>query len=138
MKKLSECLFVFAIGAILYYAIEIIYRGYSHWSMFLLGGCGMLFIDIQGHACRWQEGLVIQVFRSSIFILCLEFMTGLIVNKWLSWQIWDYSDQPYTLWGQICLPFSLAFAGLSLLGILLCGSLSHLIYAGEKPGYRLF
>lgn len=98
----------------------------------------MLFIDIQGHACRWQEGLVIQVFRSSIFILCLEFMTGLIVNKWLSWQIWDYSDQPYTLWGQICLPFSLAFAGLSLLGILLCGSLSHLIYAGEKPGYRLF
>ena len=37
MKKLSEYLFMGALGGTLYYMIEIIFRGYSHWSMFFVG-----------------------------------------------------------------------------------------------------
>ena len=32
MKKLSEYLFMGALGGTLYYMIEIIFRGYSHWA----------------------------------------------------------------------------------------------------------
>ena len=45
MKKLSEYLFMGALGGTLYYMIEIIFRGYSHWSMFLLGGICFIFFN---------------------------------------------------------------------------------------------
>lgn len=38
MKKISEYLFLWGIGGWIYYSLEIIFRGFSHWSMFVLGG----------------------------------------------------------------------------------------------------
>ena len=48
-----------------------------------------------------------------------EFITGIFVNKWMQWNVWDYSDQPFQLFGQICLPFTILFSGLCALGIFL-------------------
>ena len=36
-------LFLFVLGGSLYYMIEILYRGYSHWTMFMAGGIIFLF-----------------------------------------------------------------------------------------------
>ena len=38
MKRLSEYLFLLVVGGTLYYGFEMIFRGFSHWTMFLLGG----------------------------------------------------------------------------------------------------
>ena len=38
MKRLSEYLFFWTLGGTLYYSFEMIFRGFSHWSMFMLGG----------------------------------------------------------------------------------------------------
>ena len=38
VKKLSEYLFLWSLGGILYYTFELLFRGFSHWSMFALGG----------------------------------------------------------------------------------------------------
>ncbi len=38
MKKLSEYLFLWSLGGTIYYTFEVIFRGFSHWSMFALGG----------------------------------------------------------------------------------------------------
>ena len=50
MKKLSEYLFLWTLGGSLYYFFEIFFRGFSHWSMFILGGICMVFFTVQGQA----------------------------------------------------------------------------------------
>lgn len=136
-KKLMEYFFLWSLGGSLYYSLEILFRGYSHWSMFVLGGICMMFFAIQGRAGHWSEPLWIQVVRCTIFVTACEFITGLIVNKWLHLDVWDYSDQPFQLLGQICLPFAVIFSALCALGILMSGYLLHWIFKEEKPLYRV-
>lgn len=137
MKKLSEYLFLWTLGGTLYYTFEMIFRGFSHWSMFLLGGFCLLFFGVQGMAVKWSDPLWMQVLRCTIFVTAGEFITGIIVNKWLGWSVWDYSDQPFQLFGQICLPFTIIFSGLCALGIFLSGYLLYWIYGEEKPKYHV-
>ena len=59
--------------------------------------------------------------------------TGIIVNKWLNLGIWDYSNVPFQLFGQICLPFMALFGLLCTIGIYLGGYLLHVLYGEEKP-----
>ena len=78
MKKLSEYLFLWTLGGILYYSFEMLFRGFSHWSMFLLGGLCFLFFWLQGHWVNWSDPMWIQVIRCTIFITACEFTTGII------------------------------------------------------------
>ena len=48
VKKWSENLFLWALGGSLYYGFEVFFRGFSHWSMFVLGGICLLFCAKQG------------------------------------------------------------------------------------------
>lgn len=137
MQKLSKYLFLWALGGVLYYTIEMIFRGFSHWSMFVLGGFCMLFFAVQGRACEWNDPFGLQVLRCTIFVTACEFITGIIVNKWLLWEVWDYSNQPLQLFGQICAPFILLFSVLCVCGILLSGHILYWIYGEKKPRYRV-
>ena len=137
LKKLIEYGFLWLIGGSVYYTIELAFRGFSHWSMFVLGGICMVFFAFQGICYGWKEALWKQVLRCTIFVTACEFMTGLIVNEWLHLGVWDYSDQPFQLFGQICLPFAALFAGLSTVGIIFSGYLLHWIFGEEKPEYRI-
>ena len=137
VKKLKEYSFLWALGGSLYYSLEMIFRGFSHGSMFLLGGICMDFFAAQGKASKWKEPLWIQVFRCTTFVTAGEFITGLIVNKWLKLKVWDYSDQPFQLFGQICLPFAIIFSGLCATGIVLSGYLLHWIFKEEKPEFHV-
>ncbi|MFI3208782.1 MAG: hypothetical protein R3Y40_06555 [Eubacteriales bacterium] len=119
MKKISEISFLAALGGSIYYGLEILYRGFSHWSMFILGGLCMIFIGKQGQWSNWKSPIWLQLLRSIIFVSCGEFITGIIVNKWLGWDVWDYSDRQWNLFGQICLLFAGIFTVLSFLGILI-------------------
>ena len=134
LKKIMEYGFLWGVGGTLYYTIEILFRGYSHWSMFALGGVCMMFFAFQGNAKQWLEPLWIQVIRCSVFVTACEFITGLIVNKWFQLNVWDYSDQPYQLFGQICLPFALLFSGLCTVGIPLTKCLLYLVF--DENCYR--
>lgn len=66
MKKLSEYLFLGTLGGTLYYSFEMLFRGFSHWSMFLLGGCCFVFFAQQGMWTGWKEPLWKQVGWSEI------------------------------------------------------------------------
>lgn len=138
MHKLSEYLFLWTVGGIIYYAIEMIFRGYSHWTMFLLGGICLLFFAIQQKAVKWQDPFWIQVLRCTVFVTCSEFTTGIIVNKWLNWEVWDYSDQPFQLFGQICPLFIFLFSMLSAVGIVFSGYLMYWLFGEKKPKFKMF
>ena len=117
LKNVSEYLVLWAVGGCIYYGIEVLFRGFSHISMFMLGGLCMQFFTWQGRLTEWQDALPRQITRCTIFVVSMEFITGIIVNKWYHLAVWDYSDMPLQLWGQICLPFALIF---SLLWVSFC------------------
>ena len=133
VKKISMYTFIWAIGGIAYYAIEILYRGYSHWSMFVVGGTVLTFCTYQGVEMDWTEPIWIQILRATVFATSLEFITGIIVNKYMALSVWDYSDQPLQLWGQICIPFMLLFSGLISIAIPIGGVLVHRLFGEKKP-----
>lgn len=138
MKKFCEYLFLWAAGGSVYYAVEMAYRGFSHWSMFVLGGICLCFFAWQGSVSGWRDPFWRQLFRCLLFVTACEFITGLIVNKWLGWQVWDYTGLPLQLWGQICVPFMLVFSGLCAAGILLAAYILWGLFGEEKPRFSLF
>ena len=129
-------LILFGIGGFLYYMIEILWRGYSHWTMFILGGLCFVLVGFINEVFQFQ--LVKQMFLSSVIITVLEFICGCIVNLWLHWNIWDYSELPFNIFGQICLPYSILWFFLPLLAIIIDDYLRHWLFGEEKPEYKLF
>ena len=96
---------IFIIGGILYGLIEIIFRGYTHWSMVITGGlCFLIFYIL--NITLPTNSLLIRCIVSLVVITTLEFYTGYIVNILLKWNVWDYSSLAYNVKGQICLTFS--------------------------------
>ncbi len=137
MKKVSEYLFLWTLGGCIYYIFEIVFRGFSHWSMFVLGGICLVFCAQQGIWTGWREPLWRQVLWCTLFVTACEFITGIIVNKWLKWYVWDYTDQPLQLFGQICVPFMVIFSGLCAVGIFASAYLLYWLYGEAKPKFHV-
>lgn len=104
---------IFLAGAIGYAFFEIAFRGYTHWTMMLTGGACVLTIyyinqELQG------VSLIVRAFLGTLVIVTFEFFVGLVVNLWFGWAVWDYTDVPGNILGQICPLFSGAWFLLSL------------------------
>lgn len=138
LKLLNKYFFLFAVGGAIYYNIEILWRGYSHWTMFVLGGIAFLFCGIINEFTAWEYPLWKQVVRADAFVVIAEFITGCIVNLWLGWNVWDYSNLPFHILGQSCPQFALLFAPLCLIAIILDDYLRYWFFKEEKPRYKLF
>ena len=134
--NLYKYLFLFLVGGFTYFYIEIIYRGYSHFSMIICGGLAILLCGGLNQLTHFQLSLIAQMLLSSFIITGLEFITGYIVNIRLGLNVWDYSDMPYNLYGQICLSFSLLWLLLSLPCIFLDDLIRWKIFDEKKPLYR--
>ena len=124
---------LFFIGGRLYTWIEILWRGYTHFSMFILGGGGFVVLGLLNeYKIPWHWCLLRQSVVGACIITGLEFLTGCIVNLWLGWGVWDYSDLPFNLYGQICLYYFLLWIPLSMAGIVLDDWIRYLIYINVK------
>lgn len=97
----SENAAVFALGGIGYGLLEMLWRGRTHWTMMLTGGFCLLILYRMDR--RWKEEmLVFRCIKGAILITCTEFLVGVLVNKVLRWDVWDYSRSPGNLLGQVC------------------------------------
>ena len=100
---------LFLLGGGTYVALEWLWRGFSHPSMFLLGGlCFRLLGVLRRHLPPLWVPLL-----GAIAVTALDLLTGLVVNCWLGWAVWDYSAQPGNLLGQICPLYTLLWIPLS-------------------------
>ena len=119
MRKFCEMLAVFGIGAGGYTMVELLWRGYSHWTMALTGGVCFLCIYLTelcfAHVSMWKKCLV-----GSLVITQMELTVGFFVNILLMWDVWDYSDQPVHLFGQICPLYSALWFLLCIPCLYLC------------------
>lgn len=105
---------LFFIGGGLYNLIEILWRGYTHWSMFLLGG--LCFLLIGGIHTRLQKcSLFWRCTLCALTITAMEFLCGCLVNRVLHLGVWDYSAFPLNLLGQVCLLYTVLWGLLSVI-----------------------
>ena len=100
MNAKKQCA-LFVLGGAGYVGLELIWRGRSHYSMFLAGGVCFLLL---GRLNRKLPGPVRAVLGAGIITL-VELTAGLIVNR--SYAVWDYRDRPGNFLGQICPLYSL-------------------------------
>lgn len=127
----AEYLLVFSTGGVLYYTIEILWRGYSHWTMALLSGICYIFIYLVGRN-HPNIPILLYCIIGSLIITTGELITGEIVNKWLGWGVWDYSNLPLNFDGQICALFSFFWCLLSYPIIYLAKFLRIDVFGYEK------
>lgn len=130
-------LFLFWFGGATYVALEVIWRGYSHWTMLLLAGILFIIIGLLNEIWSWNLKFRYQVLISTAIATILELFTGLIVNVCLGWNVWDYSDVPFNFLGQICLPYTFLWIALSAVAIILDDVLRWKFFGEEKPHYTL-
>ena len=134
--RLIRCALLFLIGGFIYCIIELVSRGRSHISMLIAGGLSFVLIGRLNK--RRQMSLVGQMFLGGIIITVIEFITGLIVNVWLGLGVWDYSDMPYNILGQVCLLFSNLWFLISVVVIVLDDYIRYWFMGEEKPKYKIF
>lgn len=124
-------------GGSTYCALEVIWRGYSHWTMLVLAAVVFIIVGLLNEVWSWQTSIALQVAAGTALATALEFITGCIVNLWLGWDVWDYSDMPGNLMGQICPQYTLLWAALVLVAILLDDYIRWRFFGEEKPHYTL-
>ena len=135
-KLFLKYLFLFVLGGSVYYGIEILYRGYSHFSMFIVGGLCFIIIGLLNEIFSWDMHIEVQTGIGLGAVLLLEFAAGCIVNLWLKLDVWDYSNLPMNLLGQICVPFAILWIPIVVAAILLDDYTRYFFFKEEKPRYN--
>lgn len=134
MKRISA---LFMTGGALYFIFETLWRGYSHWTMFVLGGLCFVLVGGLNEFLPWEMPLLHQMLLGGLIITIGELLTGIVVNLWLGWNVWDYSALPGNLWGQICPQYSLLWVLLSGPIIILDDILRWRWYGERMSSYKL-
>ena len=137
-KLIIKYVVLFVTGGLVYMSLELLWRGCTHWTMGVLGGICFICLGLINEILSWETPLALQMFIGSIIITILEFITGCIVNLWLGWNVWDYSNLPLNLLGQICLPFSILWYFISAIGIVIDDYIRYIYFDEERPRYKLF
>ncbi len=131
MRKFCQTADLFAIGGGTYGLIEVLWRGYTHWSMALLGGALFLLIGAGNRFLPAGTPLLVRGLAGAGVITAAEFAAGCILNLGLGLAVWDYSDMPFQLLGQICLPYSFLWVVLTMVASALHGFICREAWQGE-------
>ena len=137
MKKIIKYLTLFMIGGAFYYALEVLFRGYSFPAMAVCGGLCFIICGVLNEKDRCTL-LVLQMAIATCGITAIEFIFGLILNVWLGLEMWDYSNMPGNILGQICPEFTALWFFLSAVGIFLDDLIRCRIFGEEKSHYNIF
>ena len=124
MKNIGVRMLVFLTGCFVYSLLEIASRGFTHWTMTLTGGL-ILTILYEMHVRLTGTPLWQKCLTGSVIITSVEFTVGVIVNIILRWNVWDYSDMPFNVLGQICLPFTVLWFFLCIPAYYVCRTISR-------------
>ena len=103
-------LILWMITGMLYYIVEGIWRigngGWANIVMLPIGGlCGVLVGSLHKIPRFYSMRVITQALLGTCIVLTIELLTGIVLNRWLGLQIWDYTGQPGNIMGQICLPY---------------------------------
>lgn len=138
MKYLRQ-LVLFIVGFCIYITIEVCYRGYSYPLMGLCGGIILLMIDCINEKISWDMDILLQGCIGSAIATLFELIIGSICLIYDFELMWDYTNVPFNFNGIICLPFSLIWIGISILGIFIADAINYYVFEIlPVPYYKLF
>lgn len=138
LQKMAKYIYLFWFGGSFYVTIEVLYRQYSHWTMFFLAGSIFVIVDLLNEVWDWKTSLILQIITGTVIATVLEFVTGYIVNIYLKWNVWNYSNMKFNILGQICPQFIVLWIPLIILAIILGDVIRWKFFQEEKPVYKLF
>ena len=130
-------------GGTLYFLLEVAYKtstGFPErisWTMLVLAVVLCVPVERAGHQLPWGCPLWLQALCCAALVTVTELAAGCVLNLWLGLDIWDYSDLPLNLLGQICLPFSLVWWALCLIFIPVFDWLRWAVIGGDRPQYTM-
>ena len=136
-RRNDKYVILWAVGGLLYITLELLWRGYSHWTMFILGGLCFIGLGLINEVLPWSMPLWQQVIIGACIVIVLEFATGCVVNQWLGWNVWDYSNMPGNILGQICPQYFVLWIPVSLAGIVLDDCLRYRWWGEDPPRYNV-
>ena len=125
------------LGGVLYGGLEVLYRGYTHWTMMLLAALVCIPLDLANEHMPWELPLWLQAVLGGLTVTAAELAAGLVLNCWLGLAIWDYSGLWGNLWGQICPQFAALWCLLAGPVIVAFDWLDYRLCGGERPHYKL-
>jgi len=119
---------IFLLGGSAYVALELLWRGRSHSSMFLAGGTCLLLI---GHLneVKPRLPLPLRILTGAGIITMVELAAGLLANR--DYRVWDYRGMPGNFLGQICPQFCLLWIPVSALALAFYSGLIRVLQ--KKP-----
>jgi hypothetical protein len=128
----KDAIIIFVMGA-LYMVLEGLWRGWTNISMLVVGGlCGFLIgkLNKQPDFYRkiWEQCLI-----GMLIVLVIEFISGMILNVFLQFGIWDYSNIWGNFYGQICIPYAILWFLLVPLVIYVDDYLRFRLFEEEEP-----
>ena len=119
MMTKSEIIFVFSLGGVCYGCCELLWRGYTHWTMLLLGG--ICFLGLYAGEKKFSSlPMTVKCLAGGVYITSLELVAGSIVNVAFGMNVWDYSAMPFNFYGQICVGFFFVWVLLCIPALFLC------------------
>lgn len=103
---------LFYLGGMSYMGLEVLWRGWSHGAMFVLGGLCFLVL---GHIAGRIRSRLLAALAGAGAVTAMELACGLLVNR--RFQIWDYRQMPLNYRGQICLPYVVLWIPVCMLAL---------------------
>lgn len=132
-------LILFLTGFCLYITLEVCFRGYSFVLMGICGGIIFILLDCINEVLPWDTDILIQGSIGSAMIT----LTELIIGEGLKYlglpQMWNYSNLPINFDGVICLPYSLLWVLISIVGIIVADAINYYVFnVMPVPYYKIF
>ena len=128
-------------GGALYFLLEVAYKTATgsperiSWTMLVLAVALCVPVERAGAELPWECPLWLQALYCAALVTAVEFFAGCVLNLWLGLAIWDYTGLPLNLYGQICLPFFMAWWALCMIFVPVFDWLRWAVEGGEKPRY---
>lgn len=135
-RHIGKALVLAGCGGLIYVCIELLWRGYSHWTMAVLGGVCFLLVGGINNWFPWDMSLLLQGVLGGVVVLIGEFLAGLILNVHLGMGIWDYSNLPGNILGQVCPQFAVVWVLLSMAAVVADDWLRYWLFGEKRPKYR--
>ena len=130
-------------GGTLYFFCEIIFKTVNgrpesiSWTMLLLAMILCIPLERFGAELPWEMPLWKQSAICATMITALEFIVGVLLNIILQLNVWDYSNLPGNILGQICPQFTLIWFFFSVFAIVIFDWIRYYITGGDKPTYKI-
>ena len=144
MTKWSDRIFsllLWSFGGTAYFLLEVAWKTFRgeperiSWTMLVLAVALCVPVERAGAELPWECPLWLQSAACAALVTVAELLAGLVLNVWLRLGIWDYSELPGNLWGQVCPQFFLVWWVLCAAFIPVFDWMRYAVMGGQRPKY---